>query len=126
MRPAALQKLHRAVDRRLAERVSIQPMRAGGYLAATPIGAAAEVTATIADTATSVRTSGAAASSGHNVNLIAATHTAKYTTSDLPFAAAEGFVLTRLDAPETPQFRVSAAVPLGVDRTLLMLVRVTT
>ena len=124
MRPAALQKLHRAVDRRVAERVSIAPMQAGGYLAPTPSGVAAEVMAVIADTSTSLRTSGNAASSGHNVNLIGATHTAKYTTSDLPFAAAEGFILTRLDASETPQFRVSAAFPLGVDRTLLMLIKV--
>jgi hypothetical protein len=125
MKAARLWKLHRAVDRHCAERVSITPMQAGGYVAGAPSGAAVVVMAYVAETSTSVRTSGNAANSGHNAQLLGVTHSAKFTTSELPFDVASGYVLTRLDDPALPQFRVSAVWPFGTDRTVLLLVKVT-
>jgi hypothetical protein len=78
----------------------------------------------VAETSTSVRTSGNAANSGHNAQLLGATHSAKFKTSDLPVTVAAGFILTRLDDPEQPQFRAAAVWPLGTDRTVLLLVKV--
>lgn len=124
MNPSRLRKLHRVVDRQAAERVSITPMQAGGYVAGTPSGDDAVVMAYVAETSTSVRTSGNAANSGHNAQLLGATHSAKFTTSDLPFDVASGYILTRLDNPALPQFRVSAVWPFGTDRTVLLLVKV--
>jgi hypothetical protein len=124
MRPASLRKLHRAVDRHTAERVSIQPMQAGGYLVGSPLGDPVEVLAVMTETSGATRTAGEGANSGHAAELLGATHTAKFTTSALPFGATAGFVLTRLDRPDTPSFRISGVYPFGSDRTILTLVKV--
>lgn len=124
MQPARLARLHAAVDRQEAEMVTITPMQAGGYVAnQTPSGPPESVEALIGETSSLVRTSGNAANSGHNVELRGATHTAKFTTSALPFTAQAGFVLTRIKDPALPQYRVAAVLPNGADRTILMLVK---
>ena len=131
MDPARLYKLHQAVDRQSAETVSVTPMQAGGYLAGSPTGAPTAVSAYVAETSTSVRTSGNAANSGHNTELIGATHTAKFTTSGLPFAVSAGFIVTRYDCDDpatrvaTATLRVTAVLSFGTDRTVLLLVKVT-
>ncbi len=121
MRAASLQKLHRAVDRHAAERVSIQPMQAGGYLAPQAAGAPAEALAYLATTSGPVRTEGFGANSGANVDLAGSSHTAKLSTSALPFPVETGFTLTRLDEPGQPVYRVAGVYPFGTDRTILTL-----
>ena len=123
MRPASLRKLHRAVDRHAAEWVSIQPMQAGGYIVGSPIGEPAEVLAAVTETSAAIGASGDAGS-GHAVELVGVTHTAKFTTSALLFAVAAGFILTRLDKPDEARLRVSGVYPFGGDRTILTLVKV--
>ncbi len=118
MRAAALAKLHRAVDRHAAERVSVQPTAAGGYLAPVAAGAPAETLAYVASVSEAVRTEGAGAASGHNVDLVGVATTAKFSTASLPFRVETGFVLTRADGSV---WRVAGVYPFGTGRTILAL-----
>ena len=123
MRPDRLGKLHRAVDRNAAEWVAITPIQAPGYVASSaPDGDRAEVLAYVTETPGLVRTSGNAANSGHNVEVRGVSIAAKFTTSSLPFKPRAGDHLIRLERPDKPVYRISAALPFGTGRTILQLV----
>lgn len=123
MHASALSKLHRATDRRAGELISITPMTSGGYLPGAPTDVPAEARAYVTETSTAVRTSGNSANSGHNVELLGATHTARFETSQIPFTVQVGHIVIRIHKDGAPRLRVAAAYPLGTDRTILVLVK---
>jgi hypothetical protein len=125
MLASRLAKLHEAVDRQTAVCIRIVPRQAGGVFApgADTTRAVAEITAYVTETSRSVITSGNAANSGHNPNLLGAIRTVRFTTSLLPYAVQGGDLVEFPDDPAAPPLRVSSADPLGTNRTILMLVK---
>jgi hypothetical protein len=125
MQPCRLQRLHDAVDRQSAETIRIVPQKAGGYVSggADSSRAVIEIDAYVAGTPSLIRTSGTNANSGHNPEMRGATHTARFTTSAVPYQIVAGDLVTLLDEDGTPSLRVSAVMPFGFDRTTLLLVK---
>lgn len=124
MRPDRLARLHAAVDRQAGEPIRVIPYAAGGYVAGAPdpTRPAVELVAAVTDVPKVARTKGSGASSGHNAELRLHSHTAKFTTSALPYPLAKGDRVMLL-APERNglTLKVAGPDPLGTDRTVARL-----
>ena len=92
MRADRLAKLHGAVDRQAGESVGVTPYAGGGYVAGAPdpTRPPLAITAEVTEVPKTARATGSGASSGHNAELRAATHTITFARAALPYDLARG------------------------------------
>lgn len=122
MRPDRLARLHRAVDRQAAEAVLIVPFSDGGYLvgAPDPERPAIEIFAYVTAVPKTTKASGTSTTTGHNVELRTATHTATFTSSRVPYGLRSGDRFVMLERA-TQEFKLAFSEPFGTDRTIARL-----